>query len=48
MIDDIFWEVFDMASNSQEPMSLRAVGAFPVDKFFLPDKIATENKWEML
>ena len=27
IIDDIFWEVFDMASNSQEPMSLRAVGA---------------------
>ena len=43
IIDDIFWEVFDMASNSQEPMSLRAVGAFTVDKFSLPDKIATEG-----
>ena len=43
IIDDIFWEVFDMASNSQAPMSLRAVGAFTVDKFFLPDKIATED-----
>ena len=32
-----------MASNSQEPMSLRAVGAFTVDKFSLPDKIATEG-----
>lgn len=46
IIDDIFWEVFDMASNSQEPMSLRAVGAFTVDKFSLPDKIATED-WTM-
>ena len=42
IIDDIFWEVFDMASNSQEPMSLRAVGAFTVDKFSLPDKLSTE------
>lgn len=46
IIDDIFWEVFDMASNSQAPMSLRAVGAFTVDKFSLPDKIATED-WAM-
>ena len=46
IFDDIFWEVFDMASNSQEPMSLRAVGAFTVDKFSLPDKIATED-WAM-
>ena len=46
IIDDIFWEVFDMASNSQAPMSLRVVGAFSVDKFSLPDKIATEN-WTM-
>lgn len=45
-IDDIFWEVFDMASNSQAPMSLRAVGAFTVDTFTLPTKIAEEN-WTM-
>lgn len=43
IIDDIFWEVFDMASNSQAPMSLRAVGAFTVDTFSLPTKIAEEN-----
>ena len=46
IFDDIFWEVFDMASNSQEPMSLRAVGAFTVDTFTLPTKIAEEN-WTM-
>ena len=46
IIDDIFWEVFDMASNSQAPMSLRAVGAFTVDTFTLPTKIAEEN-WTM-
>lgn len=46
IIDDIFWEVFDMASNSQEPMSLRAVGAFTVDTFTLPTKIAEED-WTM-
>lgn len=46
IIDDIFWEVFDMASNSQEPMSLRAVGAFTVDTFSLPTKIAKED-WTM-
>ena len=46
IIDDIFWEVFDMASNSQAPMSLRAIGAFTVDKFSLPDKMATED-WAM-
>lgn len=46
MIDDIFWEVFDMASNSQEPMSLRAVGAFTVDSLSLPYKIFKEE-WTM-
>ena len=46
IIDDIFWEVFDMASNSQEPMSLRAVGAFTVEGLSLPDKVAKEN-WTM-
>ena len=46
IIDDIFWEVFDMESNSQEPMSLRAVGAFTVDTFTLPTKIAEED-WTM-
>ena len=46
IIDDIFWEVFDMESNSQERMSLRAVGAFTVDTFSLPTKIAEED-WTM-
>ena len=46
IIDDIFWEVFDMASNSQEPMSLRAVGAFTVEGLSLPDKVAKED-WKM-
>ena len=46
IIDDIFWEAFDMASNSKEPMSLRAVGAFTVDTFTLPTKIAEED-WTM-
>lgn len=46
IIDDIFWEVFDMVSNSQAPMSLRAVGAFTVDTFTLPTKIAEED-WAM-
>ena len=46
MIDDIFWEVFDMASNSQETMSLRAVGAFTVDSLSLPYKIFKEE-WTM-
>lgn len=46
MIDDIFWEVFNMASNSREPMSLRAVGAFTVDSVSLPFKIVKED-WTM-
>lgn len=46
IFDDIFWEVFDMASNSQEPMSLRAVGAFTVDSLSLPIKI-NEEDWTM-
>ena len=46
IIDDIFWEVFDMESNSQESMSLQAVGAFTVDTFSLPTKIAEED-WTM-
>ena len=46
IFDDIFWEVFDMASNSQEPMSLRAVGAFTVDSLSLPTKI-NEEDWMM-
>jgi hypothetical protein len=46
IFDDIFWEVFDMASNSQEPMSLRAVGAFTVDSVSLPYKIVKEE-WTM-
>ncbi len=31
--DDIFWEVFNVQSNIDEPMSLRANGAFKVDGF---------------
>lgn len=46
IFDDIFWEVFDMASNSQEPMSLRAVGAFTVDDLSLPYKVVRED-WTM-
>ena len=46
IIDDIFWEVFDMASNSQEPMSLRAVGAFTVDSLSLPYRTVKED-WTM-
>lgn len=46
IIDDIFWEVLDMASNSQEPMSLRAIGAFTVEGLSLPDKVAKED-WKM-
>lgn len=46
IIDDIFWEVFDMASNSQEPMSLRAVGAFTVHDLSLPYKVVRED-WTM-
>lgn len=33
IVDDIFWEVFDMASNSNEPIGLRANGAFVVDGY---------------
>lgn len=29
-LDDIFWDVMDMSSNKNEPMSLRATGAFTV------------------
>ena len=46
IIDDIFWEVFDMPSNSQETMSLRAVGAFTVDSLSLPYKMFKEE-WSM-
>lgn len=46
IFDDIFWEVFDMASNSQEPMSLRAVGAFTVDSLSLPYRMVKED-WTM-
>ncbi|EJQ45435.1 hypothetical protein IEE_02316 [Bacillus cereus BAG5X1-1] len=31
--DDIFWEVFNMKSNSNEPIGLRANGAYKVDGF---------------
>ena len=30
VIDDVFWDVFDMKGNSKEPISLRAVGSFKV------------------
>ena len=33
IIDDIFWEVFNMKSNSNEPIGLRANGAYKVDGF---------------
>lgn len=29
-IDDVFWDVFDMSSNKDQPMSLRARGAFTI------------------
>ena len=35
ILDDIFWEVFDMADNSLQPMSLRAIGAFTVGSLML-------------
>ena len=35
-----------MASNSQEPMSLRAVGAFTVDSLSLPYRMVKED-WTM-
>ncbi|QKE76096.1 hypothetical protein HPK19_25160 (plasmid) [Arthrobacter citreus] len=28
IINDLFWEVFDIKENTKEPMSLRAIGAF--------------------
>lgn len=31
MMDDLFWEVFDMEGNKKEPLSLRAVGALTFD-----------------
>lgn len=31
IIDDLFWEVFQMPDNSKEPIGLRANGAFKVD-----------------
>ncbi|WP_368935933.1 hypothetical protein [Bacillus sp. SH8-8] len=33
IIDDIFWEVFNMESNSNEPIGLRANAAYKVDGF---------------
>ncbi|MFV0393152.1 MAG: hypothetical protein ACK5LC_01965 [Coprobacillaceae bacterium] len=31
IIDDLFWKVFNMSNNSNEPISLRANGAFKID-----------------
>ena len=33
IMDDIFWAVFHMKENSQQPIGLRADGAFTVDAF---------------
>ena len=31
VVDDVFWKVFNMSKNSEEPMGLRANGAFKID-----------------
>lgn len=36
--DDVFWEVFKMPENSNEPMGLRANGAFSLWSFVLLEK----------
>lgn len=35
IIDDLFWDVFDMRGNKDEPMSLRATGAFTFDSLLI-------------
>lgn len=37
-IDDVFWDVFDISSNKNAPMSLRANGAFALRGIWLIDK----------
>lgn len=43
-LDEIFWDVFDMPGNKNEPLSLRAVGAFSVSApIFYKDERAFES-----
>ena len=44
IIDDLFWKVFNMPSNSLEPMGLRANGAFKVDGINLYSKSVEYEK----
>ena len=44
ILDDIFWEVFDMADNSLQPMSLRAIGAFTVGPLMLTP-VNVKKEW---
>ena len=37
-IDDVFWDVFDISSNKERPMSLRANGAFTIHGIVLVEK----------
>lgn len=43
VIDDVFWDVFDMKGNLQEPISLRAVGSFRV--IGAPVIFSSEREW---
>lgn len=42
-IDDVFWDVFDMSSNKNEPMSLRANGAFALSGIKVINKRVNVN-----
>lgn len=44
--DDLFWEVFDMRENTNEPMSLRAVGAFVAPIYTIKRIKIVENSLE--
>lgn len=43
--DDVFWEVFKMPENSNEPMGLRANGAFSIRSFELFEDRRTINDY---
>ena len=45
-IDDVFWDVFDISSNKNAPMSLRANGAFALRGIWLIDKKIEINQLE--
>lgn len=46
-LDDILWDILDMSSNKEEPVSLRSVGAFTIHSMIREKEFTAESTEEI-